>query len=946
MTVDEIRIRGARQHNLKSVDLDLPKNRIVVITGISGSGKSSLAFDTLYAEGQRRYVESLSTYARQFLERMEKPQVDRIEGLSPAIAIDQKNTGHNPRSTVGTITEIYDYLRLLFARIGQTHCPVCSRPIQSQSIDEILDAVLELPAGSRFSVLASIPLDPQPTTRQERIKKLIRQGFSRAMIDDNLIELEDVLHRHSNDRTTLDIVVDRLVLKEGIHNRLADSIEMALSLSGGAVVLQSATGERMRFSETAVCNHCGIQAPKITPATFSFNAPTGACPTCSGLGATSSFDPDLIVPNPELSLREGAIAVWEDAFRLDFIDMLESLATRYHADIYQPYRSLSESFQQVLLFGEPDDAKAPAGRLSKKKEGHPPHRFEGILPILEKQYQQADSLSAKAELDRFRTYRTCPDCEGTRLNPIAGMVVVGGMRIYDITALRIIEAIGFFDGLDLSDREHAIADRILSEIRDRLTFLDQVGLGYLSLDRGASTLSGGESQRIRLASQIGSKLSGVLYVLDEPSIGLHPRDNRRLIDALRRMRDLGNSVIVVEHDEEMIRSADHVVDMGPGAGSFGGRVVYSGPVSGIVHAAESLTAPYLSGSKCIVESSPRRNGTGQQIRIEGASGNNLRHLNVAFPIGCLTCVTGVSGSGKSTLVIETLYKSLLQRLYKSRIPAAPHERITGIEAVDKVINIDQSPIGRTPRSNPATYTGLFSAIRDVFAKTEEARSRGYKASRFSFNIKGGRCEACGGDGVNRIEMLFLPDVFVTCETCKGKRYNRETLEVTYRGKSIADVLDMTVEEAIRFFERIPSIRSKLSVLADVGLGYITLGQQAVTLSGGEAQRIKLSRELGKRDTGRTLYILDEPTTGLHFEDIRQLLQVLNRLVDAGNTVIMIEHHLDVIQAADYVIDLGPDGGDKGGEIVATGTPEAIAACPASETGKCLRQKWGGFSSNG
>jgi excinuclease ABC subunit A len=936
MAFDQICIRGARQHNLKSIDLDLPKNRLVVITGLSGSGKSSLAFDTLYAEGQRRYVESLSTYARQFLERMEKPQVDRIEGLSPAIAIDQKNTGHNPRSTVGTITEIYDYLRLLFARIGEIRCPVCNDPIRSQSIDEMIDLVLQWDNGTKLLILAPLartPDEPWSTI----IRRLIRQGFSRLRIHGRNVDIEDAVHATDDLGDRIEVVVDRIVLKDGIENRLADSMEMALSLSGGIVTVAIVDGLEISFSERAICLRCGMSAPAITPASFSFNSPAGACPGCGGLGAISSFDPELIVPNPELSLREGAIAVWEDAFSVDFIDMLESLADRYHTDIYKPYRELPELFRNTLLYGE--DASAKATKRPSQKQPSKNHlRYEGIIPVLEQQYQQARSLSEKADLERFRTYRPCRDCQGTRLNPISRMVVIGGRRIDEITSLRISQAIAFFEELHLSRREAEIAERILTEILARLHFLDQVGLGYLTLDRPAATLSGGENQRIRLATQIGSKLSGVLYVLDEPSIGLHPVDNHRLIDALKRMRDIGNSLIVVEHDEEIIRSADYLVDMGPGAGSLGGHVVFSGLPAEVEAVADSLTGQYLSGRKRIVIPSSRRTGTGQKIVIEGARGHNLKNLRAEFPIGSFTCVTGVSGSGKSTLVIETLYKLLLQRLYRSKIPAAPFDAIEGIEAIDKVVNIDQSPIGRTPRSNPATYTGLFTAIREVFARTEQARSRGYKSSRFSFNVKGGRCEACGGDGVNRIEMLFLPDVFITCETCGGKRYNRETLEITYRGKSIADVLDMSISEALQFFERIPAIRMKLSVLNEVGLGYMTLGQQATSLSGGEAQRIKLSRELGKRDTGKTLYILDEPTTGLHFEDVLHLLMVLDKLVDAGNTVIVIEHHLDVIKSADYIIDLGPEGGEDGGRIVATGTPEAIAACPSSATGKCLLSK--------
>jgi excinuclease ABC subunit A len=928
-------IRGARVHNLKNVDLDLPRNRLIVITGLSGSGKSSLAFDTLYAEGQRRYVESLSTYARQFLERMEKPAVDLIEGLSPAIAIEQKTASHNPRSTVGTITEIYDYLRLLFARVGTAHCHRCGDPISPQSIDQIVDRILALPSGNRIIILAPL-VEAEKGAHEKLLKRLRKDGFARVRVDGEILEIETIGMLDKRKSHSIEVVVDRLVVTEKIHNRLADSLELALALSDGKVTVDMLGRRTIRFSEKATCLRCGIGYPEFTPASFSFNSPQGACPRCDGLGTTTEFDPELIVPNPELSLREGAVAIWANRNTMQFIEFLDALTAHYGVDIYTPYKDLPKRFQQVLMQGSGKDLipfyfERGERRYTYKKP------FEGIIPKLRRRYKETDSFQVREEIKLFMNFRPCAECGGAKLNRESRSVKVGGLAIHEISAMSIAQAQSFQSGLNLEGQRAVIAERILKEIDERLGFLNNVGLSYLTLDRPAATLSGGESQRIRLATQIGSKLTGVLYVLDEPSIGLHQRDNRRLLQTLMQMRDLGNTVLVVEHDEETIRTADYVVDMGPGAGINGGRLVFAGTPDRLLDEKTSLTGQYLSGRRRIEVPRRRRGNNGREIVIEGASANNLKHLDVSFPLGMFTCVTGVSGSGKSTLVLETLHHLLAQRIYRARIPAGAHRTVKGLEHIDKVVNIDQSPIGKTPRSNPGTYTGVFNHIRDLFARTPEARLRGYKPGRFSFNVKGGRCEACGGDGIVKIEMHFLPDVYVTCDVCRGRRYNRETLEIRYKGKNIAEVLKMTVNQALAFFERIGNIRSKLQTLVDVGLGYVQLGQQATTLSGGEAQRVKLARELSKKGTGKTVYIMDEPTTGLHVDDIRKLLEVLNRLVDAGNTVVVIEHNLDVIKTADYLIDLGPEGGNDGGYLVACGPPEDIVGNAASHTGRWLKK---------
>ncbi|MGE0082897.1 MAG: excinuclease ABC subunit UvrA [Desulfococcaceae bacterium] len=937
MTLDKIIIRGARQHNLKNIDLDLPRNKLVVITGLSGSGKSTLAFDTLYAEGQRRYVESLSAYARQFLERMEKPDADLIEGLSPAIAIEQKTAGHNPRSTVGTVTEIYDYLRLLFARVGRPYCHQCGKPIASQSLDQILDQVLSLPEKTKIQILS--PLVSGQKGSFEKLFALLRKdGFSRVRVDGENMDIESVSKLNKNQKHTIDVVVDRLVIKEGIRNRLADSLELALSRSEGLVSVEAEGAEPILFSEKSACITCGISYPEFTPASFSFNSPQGACPKCDGLGTATEFDPDLIIPNPELSLRDGAVAPWEGRNSVFFSDFLESLTKPYGVEIYTPYKDLPENFKKILLYGSGDRELTFYYDHRGKKM---PYQkiFEGVIPNLQRRYMESDSQQAREEIQQFMNFRPCPECGGKRLNPASRSVKVGGKTIWEITGLSVQNALDFFRELGqiLRGQEALIAEKILKEITERLGFLDNVGLNYLTLDRSANTLSGGESQRIRLATQIGSKLTGVMYVLDEPSIGLHQRDNQRLLSTLMHMRDLGNTVLVVEHDEETIRSADHVVDMGPGAGIRGGEVVFSGTPDELMKNEISLTGQYLAGTKSIPVPEKRRTGNGKRLIIKGASENNLQNIDAEFPLGCFICVTGVSGSGKSTLVLETLYRILSRHIWKTRTSAGAHKEVSGLEYVDKVVHIDQSPIGRTPRSNPGTYTGIFTHIRDLFAQTAEARMRGYKPGRFSFNVKGGRCEACTGDGIIKIEMHFLPDVYVPCDVCKGKRYNRETLEVRYKGKNIAEVLDMTVNQSLEFFQNIPTIRSKLETLVEVGIGYIHIGQSATTLSGGEAQRVKLSRELSKRATGKTVYILDEPTTGLHMEDIRKLLLVLSRLTDMGNTVIVIEHNLDVVKSADYLIDLGPEGGEDGGRIIACGTPEEVAHTENSHTGFFLRK---------
>ncbi len=928
-------VRGARQHNLKNIDVALPRNRLVVVTGVSGSGKTTLAFDTLYAEGQRRYVESLSTYARQFLERMDKPDVDLIEGLSPAIAIEQKTAGHNPRSTVGTVTEIYDYLRLLFARVGSPHCHRCGKPITSQSIDQIIDQVLALPEGCRIIILAPL-VHARRGSHRQLIARLQREGFARLRIDGRLMEIEAVGRLDPNRRHDIDVVVDRLVVKAGIENRLADSLELALAQSSGQVRIQIPDGESFTFSEKATCITCGISYPEFTPASFSFNSPHGACAVCGGLGALTEFDPALIVPNPELSLREGAVLPWANRYSVPFTDFLDALTRHYKTDIYTPFRELPPAFQKVLLYGSGQRKITFYTERGGRRYTYQ-RPFEGIIPNLKRRYAETDSHQAREEIRRYLKFQTCSECGGARLNAASRWVKVGGLAIHEVTAMTVSGARSFIEKLPLAGRQSQIAARIVKEIGERLRFLENVGLSYLTLDRSAQTLSGGESQRIRLATQIGSKLTGVLYVLDEPSIGLHQRDNQRLFATLLEMRDLDNTVLVVEHDEETIRAADYVLDLGPGAGVNGGQVVFCGTPQDLLKASDSLTGQYLSGRKRIGIPGTRRRGSGNKLVLKGLTANNLKNLRVEFPLGCFICVTGVSGSGKSTLVIETLYRILAQRLYSARIPAGAHTGVSGIGHIDKVVNIDQAPIGRTPRSNPGTYTGVFTFIRDLFSKTPQARMRAFAAGRFSFNVKGGRCEACRGDGTQKIEMHFLPDVYVKCDVCSGRRYNRETLEIQYKGRNIAEVLDMTVNQGLAFFRNVPAIRSRLQTLVDVGLGYIHIGQPAPTLSGGEAQRIKLSRELSKRNTGRTLYILDEPTTGLHIDDIRKLLDVLGRLVETGSTVVVIEHNMDVIKTADHIIDLGPEGGDAGGRIVGCGTPEQIAGIADSYTGQYLQK---------
>ncbi len=942
-------VKGAREHNLKNIDVEIPRDKLVVITGLSGSGKSSLAFDTIYAEGQRRYVESLSAYARQFLEQMAKPDIDSIEGLSPAISIEQKTTSKNPRSTVGTVTEVYDYLRLLFARIGHVFCFSCGARISSQTVQQMVDQILAMPEGSRFSVLSPIVRDRKGEYKKE-LDELRKQGFSRVAIDGELMDLaEGTPKLDKNKKHSIEVYVDRLVAKDGIRQRLTDSVELALKHAEGVVKISPLDGEDLIFSENFACITCGVSYPEITPRLFSFNNPHGACPACDGIGAKMFFDPDLVVPNEELSLREGAIEPWEKRNAPFFQGILEAIAAHYKIDMYTPWNKLTAETRKAILFGQKGDEiefffEKNGRRHTYKKE------FEGVIANLERRLSEYERRrreeganfeeSFEAVYEEFHRYMNktpCEECHGTRLRKESRHVKVGDRTITAVTALSIRDAYAFFKGLDLTPRERAIADRILREIIDRVGFLVNVGLDYLTLDRPAGTLSGGEAQRIRLATQIGSSLVGVLYILDEPSIGLHQRDNSRLLETLCRLRDLGNTVLVVEHDEEIIRAADHIIDMGPRAGTHGGRIVACGTPGEIQSSTASLTGAYLSGRRSIPIPKSRRQPSQKYITVRGARANNLKTVNVRFPLGLLTCVTGVSGSGKSTLVIDTLLRALQARLYRAKSTGGDHDGIDGVHHVDKVIDIDQSPIGRTPRSNPATYTGLFTHIRDLYAMLPESKARGYKAGRYSFNVKGGRCESCQGDGILRIEMHFLPDVYVQCEACAGRRYNRETLEVRYKGMNIADVLDMTVSQACEFLAHIPKIKQKLDTLRDVGLAYITLGQSATTLSGGEAQRIKLSKELSKKATGRTLYILDEPTTGLHFDDIKQLLEVLNQLVEQGNTVIVIEHNLDVVKTSDWVIDLGPEGGEGGGQIVAQGSPEEVARSQQSYTGKYLRK---------
>ena len=929
----KIIIKGACEHNLKCIDVEIPRDQLVVITGVSGSGKSTLAFDTIYAEGQRRYVESLSAYARQFLEQMDKPDVESIEGLSPAISIEQKTTSKNPRSTVGTVTEIYDYLRLLFARVGRVHCHQCGKEIASQTVEQMVDRILAWPEKTRLLLLAPIVRGRKGEYRKE-LKQLQADGFVRVRIDGEIYELAETPELDKKKQHTIEVVVDRLVLKEEVRTRLADSLETALRLAEGLVRVEVVGGESLVFSQQHACVDCGISYPEITPRMFSFNNPFGACPDCAGLGTRMYFDPEQVVPNPALSLREGAIAPWESRTGFYYQQLLEALADHYGFDINLPFAQLPEKLQTVLLRGSGKEEV----RFFFDQGGrrHFYHKvFEGVVPNLERRYHETDSENVRENLERFMNVMPCPTCEGARLKKESLFVRIGGRSIREVTALSIVEAERYFSELELTAKEQEIARRILKEIRERLSFLTHVGLDYLTLDRTAGTLSGGEGQRIRLATQVGSSLVGVLYILDEPSIGLHQRDNRRLLDTLKRLRDLGNTVLVVEHDEETILEADHVIDMGPAAGVHGGEVVAQGTPQEILANPRSLTGRYLSGELSIPVPTERRKSE-RTLIIRGARENNLKGVDVSIPLGVMTCVTGVSGSGKSTLILDTLFKALAQRLYRAKEKAGKVDDILGLEYLDKVIDIDQSPIGRTPRSNPATYTGVFTDIRDLFAQLPEAKIRGYKPGRFSFNVKGGRCEACQGDGIIKIEMHFLPDIYVQCEVCKGARYNRETLEVRYKGTNIAELLDMTANQAAKFLENIPRIKNKLETLRDVGLGYIKLGQSATTLSGGEAQRVKLAKELGKRATGRTIYILDEPTTGLHFADIQKLLDVLQRLVESGNTVVIIEHNLDVIKTADHLIDLGPEGGSRGGEVVAVGTPEDVARSSQSHTGRYLR----------
>ncbi|MEM1110606.1 MAG: excinuclease ABC subunit UvrA [Pseudomonadota bacterium] len=935
--MDTIQVRGARTHNLKNVDLDIPRDKLVVITGLSGSGKSSLAFDTLYAEGQRRYVESLSTYARQFLSMMEKPDIDHIEGLSPAISIEQKSTSHNPRSTVGTITEIYDYLRLLFARVGEPRCPEHGEPLKAQTVSQMVDTVLALPEGSKLMLLAPVVRD-RKGEHLHVFEELRSAGFVRARIDGIVTDLDDVPELEKNKKHRIEVVVDRFKVREDLKLRLAESFETALGLTDGlaSVSWMDDDGEDIMFSARFACPVCGHSIDELEPRLFSFNNPAGACPSCDGLGVKQYFDPERVVQHPEASLAEGAIRGW-DRRNVYYFHMLTSLADHYGFDIDTPFNKLKKKHRDVLLYGSGKTDVSFAyindrGDVFKRK-----HPFEGIIPNLERRYRDTESNSVREDMAKLLTTAPCPDCGGTRLNQDARHVFVDERTLPSITHMPVGDAQDYFETLELGGREGEIADKILKELRARYRFLVDVGLNYLTLDRSAETLSGGEAQRIRLASQIGAGLVGVMYILDEPSIGLHQRDNERLLTTLTHLRDLGNTVLVVEHDEDAIRTADHIIDIGPGAGVHGGEVVAEGPMKAIAANKASLTGAYLSGTKKIVVPEARTPvDEDRMLVLQGAAGNNLQDVTLEIPVGLMTCVTGVSGSGKSTLINHTLYPIAATELNgATTLTPAAYEAISGMEHIDKCIDIDQSPIGRTPRSNPATYTGIFTAIRELFAGTQESRSRGYKPGRFSFNVKGGRCEACQGDGVTKVEMHFLPDIYVPCDVCKGKRYNRETLEVRYKGKNIHEVLEMTVEDALEFFEPVPAIARKLQTLMDVGLSYIRLGQAATTLSGGEAQRVKLSRELSKRDTGNTLYILDEPTTGLHFEDIQQLLNVLHRLRDQGNTVVIIEHNLDVIKTADWIVDLGPEGGSGGGEIIATGTPEDVARVKGSYTGHFL-----------
>jgi len=932
-SLTHILIRGAREHNLADIDVCIPRDELVVITGLSGSGKSSLAFDTIYAEGQRRYVESLSAYARQFLEQMAKPDVDSIDGLSPAIAIEQRTVGNSPRSTVGTATEIYDYLRLLYARIGQPFCHRCGNAISSQTIQQMTERVIALGAGTKLQILAPVIRSRKGEHRKE-LRELSRQGFVRVRVDGEIRELADEISLAKQSKHDIDVVVDRIVAKDDARKRIAESIETAVKISGGLVRVDVGPGQQeWTLSEHSACVDCGISYPEIEPRSFSFNSPHGACPRCGGLGTQDAFEPALLVPDPSLSISRRAIAPWSGRrVPTYYRHLLQTLADHYQISLDTPWSELAEGVRDGILLGTGEEIAFEAGKRGRGVKRH----WDGVLGELERRYARGSEAERK-ELARYRAPHSCPDCGGSRLRVEARSIRIGGRSIAELTQLSVGDLADFFEQLELTSAERTIAQKVVVEIRDRLRFLENVGLDYLTLDRASTTLSGGESQRIRLATQVGASLMGVLYILDEPSIGLHPRDNQRLLETLARLRDSGNSVIVVEHDEATIRSADFVIDMGPGAGIHGGQIVALGTPAEIAASAGSVTGDYLAGRRHIGVPARRRPPGERALVIENCRGHNLKNLDVRIPLGLFTAVTGVSGSGKSTLINDTLYRALASRLHQAETPAAPFDHILGLDAIDKVVDVSQAPIGRTPRSNPATYTGALSSIRQLFSRVPEARVRGYASGRFSFNVKGGRCEACEGNGTLRVEMHFLPDIFVTCEECAGRRYNRETLEIRYKGYSIADVLEMTVEEALAFAENVPSLRRPLQTLFDVGLGYLHVGQAATTLSGGEAQRVKLAKELSRRDTGRTLYLLDEPTTGLHFADVEQLLGVLDRLVEKGNTVVVIEHHPDVIKTADHVIDLGPEGGEDGGTIVVAGTPAAVAACPLSHTGKALRE---------
>jgi excinuclease ABC subunit A len=937
MALDHITIKGAREHNLKNLSLTLPREKLVVITGLSGSGKSSLAFDTIYAEGQRRYVESLSAYARQFLQLMEKPDVDSIDGLSPAISIEQKTSSKNPRSTVGTVTEIYDYLRLLYARVGKVSCYGCGRQITSQTVQHIVDQVQAIPVGKKVMILSPVARNKKGEFKKE-IQNMKRNGFVRARINGDVRSLEEEIILDKKFKHTLETVVDRLVIKESMGKRLADSVETALKHGEGSLVVAilDDKNEELLFSEKFACSYCNISYPELEPRLFSFNNPQGACALCDGLGIKMVIDPDLVVPDPKLSVRDGTLKPWKKRSSIYFHQMLDTISSHFKFKLSTPFEKLPKKISDILLFGSGDEPIKYYFEKDGKKQFYT-DTFDGVIPDLERRYRETDSASTREEITRYMRPLSCQSCDGNRLRKEAVSVNIADLNIVELTSFSIGKAHQFFEKLKLNKQEHNIARRIVKEIKERLGFLINVGLNYLSLDRSSGTLSGGESQRIRLATQIGSSLMGVLYVLDEPSIGLHQRDNDRLLNTLLRLRDLGNTVIVVEHDEATIRAADYVVDLGPGAGVHGGEAIFAGTPKALLKSKDSLTGQYLTGKRKIPLPKIRRKGNGNTLEILGAKENNLKEVSVKIPLGCFVCVTGVSGSGKSTLTIDILYKALARHFWHSLDKPGEFKTIQGIQWLDKVIDIDQSPIGRTPRSNPATYTGVFTLVRELFSQVPESRARGYKPGRFSFNVKGGRCEACQGDGVIKVEMHFLPDVFVTCEVCQGKRFNRQTLEILYKGKNIADILDMTAEEGKEFFTNIPSIKNKLQTITDVGLDYIRLGQQATTLSGGEAQRVKLSKELSKRSTGRTLYILDEPTTGLHFADIEHLLKVLDKLVDSGNTVVIIEHNMEVIKTADHIIDLGPEGGDGGGKVLAEGTPEQVAKVKASYTGKYLKE---------